>query len=61
MEQVRLQDQARSKANESTALFKPRIPGDGDGWHRASMEWVAYELNKACTGIIWSVLHYVVV
>ena len=27
------------------AIFKPRIEGDGDGWHRATMEWVAYELN----------------
>jgi hypothetical protein len=27
------------------AIFKPRIDGDGDGWHRATMEWVAYELN----------------
>lgn len=27
------------------AVFKPRIPGDADGWHRAPIEWVAYELN----------------
>ena len=27
------------------AIFKPRIEGDGDGWHRANMEWLAYELN----------------
>lgn len=31
--------------DEVTALFKPKIEGDGDGWHRPSMEWVAYELN----------------
>lgn len=27
------------------ALFKPRVEGDADGWHRAPMEWVAYRLN----------------
>jgi hypothetical protein len=27
------------------ALFKPRIKGDADGWHRVPMEWVAYQLN----------------
>ncbi|GAB4823126.1 hypothetical protein N2152v2_010172 [Parachlorella kessleri] len=27
------------------AVFKPRVPGDADGWHRAPIEWVAYELN----------------
>lgn len=33
------------RGKRSWALFKPRIDGDGDGWHRATMEWVAYELN----------------
>jgi len=28
------------------AIFKPKVEGDGDGWHRASIEWVAYELNR---------------
>eukprot|EP00850_Spirogloea_muscicola_P017964 SM000159S01795 [mRNA] locus=s159:323450:327274:- [translate_table: standard] len=27
------------------AVFKPKIEGDAEGWHRAPMEWVAYELN----------------
>eukprot|EP00897_Mesotaenium_endlicherianum_P003359 jgi/Mesen1/3050/ME000018S02353 len=27
------------------ALFKPRVEGDAEGWHRAPVEWVAYELN----------------
>ncbi len=33
------------QGKRTRAVFKPRIEGDGDGWHRASMEWVAYELN----------------
>ena len=28
------------------AVFKPAIEGDGDGWHRASMEYVAYKLSR---------------
>ncbi len=28
-----------------TALFKPRAKGDWDGWHRAPIEWVAYQLG----------------
>lgn len=31
--------------HEIMAMFKPRVEGDGDGWHRAAVEWVAYELN----------------
>lgn len=27
------------------ALFKPRFYGDGNGWNRVPMEYVAYELN----------------
>eukprot|EP01025_Chloroclados_australasicus_P058472 TRINITY_DN7346_c0_g1_i1.p1 TRINITY_DN7346_c0_g1~~TRINITY_DN7346_c0_g1_i1.p1 ORF type:complete len:562 (-),score=56.32 TRINITY_DN7346_c0_g1_i1:2475-4160(-) len=27
------------------ALFKPRVKGDADGWHRVPIEWVAYKLN----------------
>lgn len=27
------------------AIFKPRIKGDADGWHRAPCEWLAYRLN----------------
>lgn len=27
-------------------VFKPKIEGDGDGWHRASMEYVAYKLSR---------------
>eukprot|EP00245_Coleochaete_scutata_P001380 TRINITY_DN11688_c0_g1_i2.p1 TRINITY_DN11688_c0_g1~~TRINITY_DN11688_c0_g1_i2.p1 ORF type:complete len:733 (-),score=140.77 TRINITY_DN11688_c0_g1_i2:561-2759(-) len=27
------------------AMFKPRVEGDADGWHRAPVEYVAYELN----------------
>ena len=33
------------RGKKSWAIFKPRIDGDGDGWHRATMEWVAYELS----------------
>ncbi len=33
------------RGKRTRAIFKPRIEGDGDGWHRATMEWVAYELN----------------
>lgn len=29
-----------------TALFKPRYPGDGDGWNRVTMEYVSYEVSK---------------
>jgi hypothetical protein len=28
------------------AVFKPAIEGEGDGWHRASMEYVAYKLSR---------------
>lgn len=28
------------------AIFKPRAPGDSDGWHRPPMEVVAYRLNR---------------
>jgi hypothetical protein len=27
------------------ALFKPKVEGDADGWHRAPVELIAYELN----------------
>ena len=27
-------------------VFKPAIEGNGDGWHRASMEYVAYKLSR---------------
>jgi hypothetical protein len=27
------------------AIFKPRTPGDGHGWNRVPMEYVAYEMN----------------
>ena len=27
-------------------MFKPSIKGNGDGWHRASMEFVAYRLSR---------------
>jgi len=33
-------------AIEIDAIFKPRVEGDGEGWHRANIEWVAYELNR---------------
>lgn len=29
-----------------TALFKPRFPGDGDGWNRVTMEYASYEVAK---------------
>ena len=28
------------------ALFKPRPPGDGDGWNRTPMEYVSYEFQR---------------
>lgn len=28
------------------AIFKPRVPGDSEGWHRPPMEVVAYRLNR---------------
>lgn len=35
------------KTNRSRkALFKPRFFGDGNGWNRTPMEYVAYEVNK---------------
>ena len=40
---VQIQDEVTGK--RLRALFKPRIEGDADGWHRAPMEWVAYRLN----------------
>jgi len=40
---VTLQDEGTGKRLH--ALFKPKIDGDADGWHRAPMEWVAYRLN----------------
>mmetsp|Transcript_5711 Transcript_5711/g.9861 ORF Transcript_5711/g.9861 Transcript_5711/m.9861 type:complete len:517 (-) Transcript_5711:206-1756(-) len=36
----------RHKGREVQAIFKPKEKGDGDGWHRASIEWVAYKLNR---------------
>lgn len=29
-----------------SALFKPRFPGDGDGWNRVTMEYASYEVAK---------------
>jgi hypothetical protein len=40
---VNLQDEVTGK--RLRALFKPRIEGDADGWHRAPMEFAAYRLN----------------
>jgi hypothetical protein len=40
---VNIQDEVTGK--RLRALFKPRIEGDADGWHRAPMEWAAYRLN----------------
>jgi hypothetical protein len=28
-----------------SALFKPSLEGDGDGWHRVPIEAAAYHLN----------------
>lgn len=36
----------RHKGREVQAIFKPREEGDGEGWHRSSIEWVAYKLNR---------------
>eukprot|EP00898_Chlorokybus_atmophyticus_P000399 jgi/Chlat1/135/Chrsp1S03228 len=38
-----LEDKSTGKVLK--ALFKPTIEGHADGWHRAPIEWVAYELN----------------
>mmetsp|Transcript_5867 Transcript_5867/g.16447 ORF Transcript_5867/g.16447 Transcript_5867/m.16447 type:complete len:329 (+) Transcript_5867:106-1092(+) len=40
---VRLQDP--DSADTITAVFKPRVQGDGKGWHRSPIEAVAYKLN----------------
>lgn len=40
---VQLQDDQTGEKID--ALFKPRAYGDAQGWHRAPVEWVAYELN----------------
>jgi hypothetical protein len=34
------------KQRRIKALFKPRVPGDADGWHRAPMETIAYRLSR---------------
>ena len=41
--QVRLKDRYTGRVVRT--LFKPRVYGDAEGWHRAPIEWVAYELN----------------
>ncbi|PSC70153.1 phosphatidylinositol kinase [Micractinium conductrix] len=38
-----LQDPAT--ARRVRAIYKPRVYGDADGWHRTPMEFVAYRLN----------------
>lgn len=40
---VQLSDSATGR--HLRAIFKPRVPGDAGGWHRAPMEYVAYRLN----------------
>ena len=35
-----------NNGRRSEALFKPRHWGDGDGWNRVPMEYVAYEINR---------------
>jgi hypothetical protein len=41
---VRLRDPSTGRERE--ALFKPRTWGDGQGWNRVPVEYVAYELNR---------------
>jgi len=38
-------NQNTDRAHSCQAIFKPRVDGNGDGWHRANVEWVAYELG----------------
>lgn len=38
--------ECRKTGRRVQTLFKPRVEGDAKGWHRAPVEWVAYELNK---------------
>ena len=40
---VQLQNEVTGK--RVRAIFKPRVEGDAEGWHRTPMEWVAYRLN----------------
>lgn len=42
---LRIED-AKGSGEAIEAVFKPKIEGDGDGWHRASMEYVAYKLAR---------------
>lgn len=32
--------------NTRWAMYKPRIPGDGGGYHRVTMEYVGYKINR---------------
>lgn len=42
---VRTQLQDPATARRVRAIYKPRVYGDADGWHRTPMEFVAYRLN----------------
>ena len=42
---VTLQDHHHHPGRRLKAIFKPRVQGEADGWHRAPMEMVAYRLN----------------
>ncbi len=41
---VRVRNDATGRERE--AFFKPRPYGDGEGWNRSPIEYVAYELNR---------------
>ena len=42
----KLRLRCRDTGKEIDCMFKPKIAGDGDGWHQVLMELVAYKLNR---------------
>jgi hypothetical protein len=42
----KLRLRCRDTGREIDCMFKPKIVGDGDGWHQVLMELVAYKLNR---------------
>ena len=42
----KLRLRCRDTGREIDCMFKPKIAGDGDGWHQVLMELVAYKLNR---------------
>lgn len=42
----KLRLRCKETGKEIDCMFKPKIDGDGQGWHRVLMEVVAYKLNR---------------